>query len=59
MRTNPTLDLKQMRTNPLLDPKLRIDLNRTSGENPLVEDGQVSLAYYKVAKLVNETSSKV
>ena len=48
-----------MRTNPPLDPKLKIDLDRTSGENPLMGDGLVSLTYYKVAKSVAETSSKV
>lgn len=37
----------------------RIDLGRRSGENPLVGDGLVSFVYYKVAKSVTETSSKV
>ena len=59
MRTNLPLDPKRMRTNLFLDPKLRADLRRTSGKNPLVGDGLVSPAYYKIAKLVAETSTKV
>ena len=59
MRTNPTLDPKRMRTNLLLDLKLRSNLGRTSGKNPLVGDWWISLTYYKVTKSVAKTSSKV
>ena len=59
IRTNPLLDLKRMRTNLFFDPKPITDLSRTLGKNLLVGDELVSPAYYKVAKSVAETRSKV
>ena len=48
-----------MRTNPTFDPRLKIDLSRKSSKNPLVGDGFISSIYYKVARSVAKTSSKV
>lgn len=50
---------KWRRTHPPLYLMPRIDLGRTSGENPPVRDGLVSPACYEVAKIVTETSNKV
>lgn len=57
IKTNFSLNPKRIRTQPPFDPKLRTDLRKRKGKNPLVIDGLIRLAY-KVSKSVTETSSK-
>lgn len=51
--------IKRIKINLPPHPKSRPDLRRGSGKNSLVRDELVSAAYYKVAKLVTMTKSKV
>lgn len=48
-----------MKTNLYLNPNSRITLGKILGENPLVKDKLVSSMYFKVAKSVTETNSKI
>lgn len=48
-----------MRTNFSFNPMSRSDLDRTSGKNSLVKEELVNPVYYKIAKSVIETNSKV
>lgn len=57
IKTNLSLNPKRIRTQSSFDPKLRTDLRKTIGKNPLVIDGLIRLVY-KVSKSVIETSSK-
>lgn len=51
------MQTKWMRIHPPLNPKLKTDLSRISGENPLRD--KLVKSVYKFIKLISETNSRM